>query len=189
MTKKNDNEPAKDQEKVDPEETGQEKPETDETIETEKNENQTTENQAKEEDKETFETKYLRMTADFQNYKKRVEKEKSDIYANANEKFAQDLLDVVDNFERAIEQDKKNEADEKFLEGMEMILKQFKDVLKKNNIEEMDCLGKEFDPNFHHAVAMEASDKYDKGCITDIMQKGYQLKERVIRPAMVKVAE
>ena len=184
MTKKKDNEPTKEREKVDPEET-QEKPETEDEI---KNEDEGRKD-AKEEDKETFETKYLRMTADFQNYKRRVEKEKSDIYANANEKFAQDLLDVLDNFERAIEQDKKNDADRKFLEGMEMILKQFKDVLKKNNVEEIECLGLEFDPNFHHAVAMEASEKYDKGCVMDVMQKGYKLKDRVIRPAMVRVAE
>lgn len=142
-----------------------------------------------EEDKETFETKYLRMVADFQNYKKRSEKEKSDVYTYANEKFGTDLLEVLDNFERAIEQDKTDKANEPFLQGMEMILKQLKDVLKKNGIEEIEALGTEFDPNFHHAVAMESSDKYDKGCVTDVMQKGYKLKDRVIRPSMVRVAE
>lgn len=140
-------------------------------------------------DRETFETKYLRMTADFQNYKRRVEKEKSEIYKNANEQFARDLLGVVDNFERAIEQDRSDEADEQFLKGMGMILTQLQDVLKKNDVEEIDALGLEFDPNCHHAVAMEASDKYKKDCVTYVMQKGYKLKDKVIRPAMVKVAE
>lgn len=143
----------------------------------------------KNEDRETYETKYLRMTADFQNYKRRVEKEKSEIYKNANERFACDLLEVVDNFERAIEQDESRKADEQFLKGMGMILTQLQDVLKKNNVEEIDALGVEFDPKCHHAVAMETSDKYKKDCVTSVMQKGYKLKDKVIRPAMVKVAE
>ena len=143
----------------------------------------------KSKEEESFETKYLRMAADFQNFKRRTEEEKTRIYTNANEKFAVDLLEVLDNFERAIEQDKKNEANAQFLKGMEMILKQLKDVLNKNNIEEIEALGTEFDPNFHHAVAMESSDKYDKGCVTEVMQKGYKINDRVIRPSMVKVAE
>ncbi len=147
------------------------------------------EEDAKSKEEESFETKYLRMAADFQNFKRRTDEEKSKIYANANEKFASDLLEVLDNFERAIEQDRKNEADAPFLKGMELILKQLQDVLSKNGIEEIVCLGEEFDPNFHHAVAMECSDKYGKGCVMDVMQKGYKIKDRVIRPSMVRVAE
>lgn len=192
MTSKKEKAPEKEKE-VDKDDTVKDEVHKDETgsnEDTEKVEKTESADSAEsQEDKETFESKYLRMTADFQNYKRRVEKEKNDIYINANEKFAQDLLEVVDNFERAIEQDKSNKADEKFLKGMEMILKQLLDVLKKNNIEEIEALGTEFDPNFHHAVAMESSDEYDKGCVMDVMQKGYKLKDRVIRPAMVRVAE
>lgn len=152
---------------------------------------ETTEDEAKtdEKDKETFESKYLRMTADFQNFKRRVDKEKSDIHAFANEKFAKDLLEVLDNFERAIAQDKTEKVDEQYVKGMELILIQLQDVLKKNGVEEIEALGAEFDPNFHHAVAMESSDEYDKGVVMDVMQKGYKLKDRVIRPSMVRVAE
>lgn len=147
------------------------------------------ESKAEEKDKETFESKYLRMTADFQNFKRRVDKEKSDIHAFANERFAKDLLEVLDNFERAIEQDKTENVDEQYVKGMELILMQLRDVLKKNGVEEIEALGVEFDPNFHHAVAMESSDKYDKGVVMDVMQKGYKIKDRVIRPSMVRVAE
>jgi len=145
--------------------------------------------QANTEEEESFEKKYLRMAADFQNFKRRTDEEKSRIYTNANERFASDLLEVLDNFERAIEQDRIDDADKQFLEGMELILKQLQDVLKKNGVEEIEALGTEFDPNFHHAIAMESSDKFDKGCVTEVMQKGYRLKDRIIRPAMVKVAE
>lgn len=155
----------------------------------EKAEDQACEQEPKSKEEESFESKYLRMAADFQNFKRRTDEEKARIYANANESFAMDLLAVLDNFERAIEQDKNQNADENFVKGMELILKQLQDVLKKNNVEEIEALGTEFDPNFHHAVAMEASDKYDKGCVTDVMQKGYKIKDKVIRPAMVRVAE
>jgi molecular chaperone GrpE len=161
--------------------------EADDTKETDSSEDAKEEAKSKEE--ESFETKYLRMAADFQNFKRRTEEEKARIYANANEKFGMDLLEVLDNFERAIEQGRKDEEGSQFLKGMEMILKQLQNVLKKNGIEEIEALGQEFDPNFHHAVAMESSDKYDKGCVTDVMQKGYKLKDRIIRPCMVRVAE
>ncbi|MDR0885112.1 MAG: nucleotide exchange factor GrpE [Clostridiales Family XIII bacterium] len=138
---------------------------------------------------ESSDAKYMRLAADFQNFKRRTEKEKADIYAYANEKLAVDLLEVVDNFERAIAQDKNNKADEKFLEGMEMILKQLINILDKHDIKEIPALGEEFDPNLHSAMLMEASDEYESNKVTMVLQKGYKLKEKVIRPAMVKVAE
>ena len=139
---------------------------------------------AKEE--EELNTRYLRLAADFQNYKRRVEKEKSDIYAYANEKIVIELLDVIDNFERALEHSSENES---FAEGMNMIFKQFKGVLEKSGVEEMNALGEDFDPNFHHAVLTENSVEYESGKITQVLQKGYLLNKKVIRPAMVKVAE
>lgn len=141
------------------------------------------------EDVESIEAKYKRLAADFQNYKKRVEKEKADIYAYANGNFATDILEVVDNFERAIEQDKNDSANEKFLEGMELILKQLLNVLDKNGVKEIETVGVEFDPNYHHAVVMEKSDKTKSGHVSEVLQKGYQIKDKVIRPSMVKVAE
>lgn len=139
---------------------------------------------AKEE--EELNTRYLRLAADFQNYKRRVEKEKGDIYAYANEKIVVELLDVIDNFERALEHSGENES---FAEGMNMIFKQFKGVLEKSGVEEMDALGEDFDPNFHHAVLTENSAEYESGKVIQVLQKGYLLNKKVIRPAMVKVAE
>jgi molecular chaperone GrpE len=140
-------------------------------------------------DTESADARYMRLAADFQNYKKRTEKEKSDVYVYANAKFATDLLEVLDNFERAIDQDATEGADAKFLEGMNMIRAQLSNVLQKNDVEEIAAVGEAFDPNVHHAVLMEPSDEYESGQVTYVMQKGYKLKDKVIRPAMVKVAE
>jgi molecular chaperone GrpE len=143
------------------------------------------EEQTKEE--EELNTRYLRLAADFQNFRKRVEKEKSDIYAYANEKIVVELLDVIDNFERAL--DHSGDSSDSFSEGMNMIFKQFKGVLEKSGVEEMNPAGEPFDPNFHHAVLMESSSEHESGNITQVLQKGYMLNKKVIRPAMVKVAE
>lgn len=130
-------------------------------------------------------TKYLRLMADFQNYKKRSEKERSDIHAYANEAIITRLLDVMDNFERALD----HEAEESFKAGMVMIFDQLKDVLKKSGVEEIEAEHAKFDPNFHHAVMMEDSNTIESGMITVVLQKGYILNGKVIRPSMVKVAK
>ncbi len=135
---------------------------------------------------EDFNTKYLRLMADFQNYKRRTENEKSDIYARANERIVTDLLVVMDNFERALEQDT-GETDG-FKAGMELIFKQFKEVLEKEGLEEIEALGTDFDPNFHSAVLMEDTEEFESGKVSCVLQKGYKLKGKVIRPAAVKVA-
>ena len=127
--------------------------------------------------------KYLRLMADFQNYKKRVEREKKDLYSYANEKIVMELLTVMDNFERALEQD----AGDGFKAGMEMIFKQMSDVLEKSGLAEIQALGEEFDPNTHNAVMTEESDEYDSGKVSGVLQKGYTLNGKVIRPTMVKV--
>ena len=139
----------------------------------------------KDAEEEALNVKYMRLMADFQNFKRRTEKEKSDIYAFANEKIVKELLDVIDNFERALAAG--NDGD-KFLEGMEMILKQLQGVLEKAGVAEIQCLGEDFDPNFHNAVMTEDSTEYESGKVTAVLQKGYTLNGRVVRPVMVKVA-
>lgn len=140
--------------------------------------------ESKEED-EALELKYMRLMADFQNYKRRVEKEKSNIYAYANEEIVNDLLDVLDNFERALE----HETDDiSFKEGMDMIFGQLKDVLTGSGVEEIKAVGEVFDPNFHNAVMTEDTEEVESGKVSEVLQKGYILKGKVIRPAMVKVA-
>ena len=136
-------------------------------------------------EKEESDARYLRLMADFQNYKKRVEKEKKDLYSYANEKIIIELLSVLDNFERALEQETEGDG---FKEGMEMIFKQLGDVLEKSGLAEIAALGEDFDPNFHNAVMTEETEEYESGKVSGVMQKGYTLYGKVIRPSMVKVA-
>lgn len=158
--------------------------ETEETVEETQTEEPAAE-EKKEEPQEDESARYMRLMADFQNYKKRVEKEKSDIYSYANEKMATELLTVLDNFERALDHEC---ADEGFKEGMDMIFKQLFDVLGKSGLAEIPALGEEFDPNFHNAVMTEDTDEYESGKVSGVLQKGYTLNGKVIRPTMVKVA-
>lgn len=146
------------------------------------------EQETKRKEEEDLNTKYLRLAADFQNYRRRVESEKNEIYAFANEKFALDLLDVVDNFERALLHAEEC-RDRQFAEGMELIFKQLSDMLAKNNVCEIDSLGAPFDPNMHHAVMMEEAGEAESGKVSKVLKKGYTLNERVIRPAMVAVTQ
>ena len=142
----------------------------------------------KKEPEEDNDARYMRLAADFQNYKRRVEKEKSDIYQYANEKIALDIIEVMDNFERALAHSAEC-ADKQFAEGVNMIYKQLKTVLDKNNIIAIEDEGHEFDPNFHNAVMVEENPDYESGIVIQAMQKGYTLNGKVIRPSMVKVAQ
>lgn len=128
--------------------------------------------------------KYLRLLAEFQNYKKRTQKEKTDLYSYANEKLMTELLEVLDNFERALEVD----PGDGFKEGMELIFNQLTTCLTKAGLAEITALGEDFDPNVHNAVMAEETEEYESGKVSGVMQKGYTLNGKVIRPSMVKVA-
>lgn len=131
--------------------------------------------------------KYLRLMADFQNYKRRSEKEKADIYVYANEKLVIELLDVMDNFERALSCE--TDASDSYAEGMLLIFQSLKAVMERAGLAEIEGLGVDFDPNVHHAVMIDAGTGYESGKVCDVIQKGYKLNNKVIRPGMVKVAE
>ncbi len=137
---------------------------------------------------EDSEAKYLRLMAEFQNYKKRVAKEKTDIHSYANEKIVTELLEVLDNFERALASETSVEA-EGYAQGMKLIFDQLLGVLTKSGLEEVKALGEDFDPNLHNAVMTSDSDEYDSNKVCNVLQKGYSLNGRVIRPAMVTVAK
>ncbi len=130
----------------------------------------------------------LRMQADFDNYKKRAVREKDDMFNNALEAIAQQLLPVVDNMERASEAFKKDQLDEKYISGVEMVLKQLIEVLEKNDIREIEALDKEFDPNIHHAVMQCPGEAEDENKVKEVFQKGYIHGNKVIRPTLVKVS-
>lgn len=136
---------------------------------------------------EELNNRFLRLQADFVNFKTRVEKEKESIYSYASEDILNSMLPILDNFERALSSS--TDTEDGFYEGMEMIYNQLIKVLSENGLEEIEALHEKFDPNYHHAVFQEESDEYEEGTIIEVFQKGYKLKDKVIRPSMVKVAK
>ncbi len=132
-------------------------------------------------------TQLLRLQADFANFRKRTEKEKTNIVNYALEDFICSLLPILDNFEIAMESSEDKE--DPFYKGIELIYNDLQNSLKSNGVETIDSLGEEFDPNIHHAVFMEESDEYESGKVIEILKAGYRLKDKVIRPTMVKVAK
>jgi len=132
--------------------------------------------------------KYIRAHADFENMKKRIEREKQNALIYANESFAKDLLTVLDTFENALKSVEQVEANEEAIneikKGMVLTYEQLLSVLKKHGVEEVECEG-EFNPELHQAVTQMESDKHNSGDIVQVLQKGYKLKERLLRPSMV----
>ena len=124
-----------------------------------------------------------RTQADFINYKRRTEEEKSKIAAFANEGLLLQMVGLLDDFDRALNH--KDDAGQSFVDGVELIRKQLADLLEKNSVVEISTAG-EFDPNFHYAVMQEEAEEPNR--ILEVFQKGYLLKDKVIRPAMVKVS-
>jgi molecular chaperone GrpE len=117
-----------------------------------------------------------------------VAKERDDMYASALETIVGQLLPVVDNMERASAAFKNDKLDEKYISGVEMVCKQLIDVLEKNGVKEIEALGKEFDPNIHHAVMQEPGEEDEENKVKEVFQKGYTLGNKVIRPTLVKVS-
>ena len=129
--------------------------------------------------------RYMRLMAEFQNFKRRAAREKTDIHAYANEKIIGELLPVLDNFERALQTESGDL--ESYSKGMELIFTQLKTALEHAGLAEIPALGEEFDPNVHNAVMTEQSEEHEDGKISKVLQKGYKLNDKVIRPSMVAV--
>ncbi len=134
---------------------------------------------------EEWSDKFTRLYAEYDNYRKRTAKEKTETYQNASVKCIEDLLPVVDSFERALGAEC---ADENFKNGMQMIFGQLKGFLDKMNVSEIEALGAEFDPNFHNAIQQQEGTDYAENHVCAVFQKGYMLGDKLIRPAMVAVA-
>lgn len=134
--------------------------------------------------------RYMRLQADFANFKKRTAGEKLQISEVVKMEVLQNVLPVVDNFERALQvpQDKLTDELKSFVDGYEMIYKQLMTVLEKEGVVKIDAVGKPFDPNYHQAVMRVASDEYDNDVVVEVLQEGYLLGDKTLRPAMVKVA-
>lgn len=155
---------------------------------TEEKEPETAEEEQKDEpspETELLRAQLLRLQADFENFRARTERQRAETVAFANEGLITKLLGVLDNLERAMAS---GSPEDPVIQGIKLVYDEFLRILEAEGLEEIPADG-EFDPNLHHAVMMEESEDVPSDHITETLQKGYRLKDRVIRPAMVKVAK
>ena len=140
-----------------------------------------------------YKDKYLRAHADFENSKRRLEKDKMNAVSYANESFAKDILAVMDSFENALTSmenstEESSEVLANMKEGVNLTFEQLKKILEKNSIKEVSCEG-EFNPEVHQAIMQVESDSHEVGDVVQVMQKGYMIKDRILRPAMVSTCK
>lgn len=141
-----------------------------------------------------YKDKFLRAHADFENSKRRLEKDKMNAVSYANESFAKDILAVIDSFENALasiedaDEENSSEVLANMKKGVNLTYEQLKKILEKNHIKEVDCSG-EFDPEVHQAIMQVESDAHEEGDVVQVMQKGYTIKDRILRPAMVSTCK
>ena len=135
---------------------------------------------------EQSEDKYKRLQAEYANYMRRTQQEKETIGIFANEKIITELIPVIDNMERAL--DACTDKEEALFKGVDLVYKQLKDSLTKFGVEEIEAEGAEFDPNVHMAVMQESIEGVEPNKVVMVLQKGYKLGTKVIRPTMVKVS-
>lgn len=131
----------------------------------------------------------LRVLADFQNYRRRSEEQRQEIASRTVQSFVAELLPVLDNFERALAASRESQSFDSLVSGVEMILRQLREILERHGVVPIEAVGHPFDPNLHDAVMrVEAADVEDNTVVEEL-QRGYMMDGRVIRPAMVKVAK
>ena len=135
------------------------------------------------------EEKYLRLYAEFENYKRRMKQEASVAKDYQAQRVLTDVLPALDNMDRALKQEGESEDFVSFKKGVQMVYDDLLRSLKENGLEEIESENKEFDPTVHQAVMQDSNPDFESGVITEELQRGYKLKERVLRPAMVKVNE
>jgi molecular chaperone GrpE len=132
---------------------------------------------------------WQRARAEFANFKKRVQKEREASRSFITAEILSKYLTVVDDFERALNDRPEDEASEAWAEGVDMIYRKLKNILEAEGVEEISAEGEQFDPNFHEAISFAESDDHSEGEIVEVIQPGYKIKERIIRPAVVLVAK
>ncbi|WP_337101568.1 nucleotide exchange factor GrpE [Paenibacillus sp. YIM B09110] len=137
---------------------------------------------------EEAQQRYLRAQADFDNFRRRTTKEKEELAQYASMKLITQLLPVVDNFDRAMAAASANGDFESLAKGVEMIFRQLEQTLTGEGLKAMNVVGEPFNPEFHQAIMQVESDEHEEGIIVEEVQKGYMLKDKVLRPAMVKVS-
>ncbi len=144
---------------------------------------------AQEESRQTYD-RFLRVSAEFENYKKRSDREIDEFRKFANESLIKEMLSVVDNLERAIDSSSDaGQANSGLVEGVEITLKELLKIFEKFKVKPVESLKKHFDPNFHQAVMTEETDDYTEHTVINELQKGYMMHDRLLRPAMVVVSK
>ncbi|MBU0278892.1 nucleotide exchange factor GrpE [Gemella sp. zg-1178] len=141
-----------------------------------------------EEEVKSSEDKYLRLYAEFENFKKRKNQEIETNNKYKSQKLISEILPSLDNLERALASTQETEANSGLLKGVQMVYEGLQKALSSEGVELIEATGKEFDPNFHQAVMQDSDSQKEEGIVLETFQKGYKLKDRVIRPAMVKVS-
>jgi len=132
--------------------------------------------------------KLLRAQADFDNFRRRSRQEKEDFAKYASIKLIEQLLPVYDNLDRALVAGKESNEVESLIKGVEMIFRQFAGILETEGLQPIDAVGQPFNPEFHQAIMQVESEEHEEGIVVEEIQKGYMLKDKVIRPSMVKVS-
>lgn len=132
--------------------------------------------------------RYLRTQADFDNFRRRSRLEKEDFAKYASMKLLEQLLPIVDNFERALSSTKDNKDFDALAKGVDMIFRQLEQVLEQEGVKKIEAAGQPFNPDFHQAIMQVDSEEHEEGTVVEEIQKGYLLKDKVLRPAMVKVS-
>ncbi|MFQ5455110.1 MAG: nucleotide exchange factor GrpE [Nitrospirota bacterium] len=143
----------------------------------------------KEDELKELNDKYIRLHAEFDNYKKRTLKDKIEFTKYSNESIIKDILPIIDNMERAIAHSEETEEFEKMVEGIKLINKQMIELLKKFGVTVIDSLNKHFDPSIHQAIAQREIDDKEDNIVIEESQRGYILNDRVIRPSLVIVSK
>jgi molecular chaperone GrpE len=140
-------------------------------------------------EREQLRDRLLRTTAEFDNFRKRVDRDRREMADRAAEGLLLDLLPVVDDLERALAVEATGEGAEAYRRGVELIHKQLTELLARRGVKVLDALGADFDPHLHQAVASEQADGHRDGEVVEVLRTGYLLNDRLLRPAMVKVAQ
>jgi len=138
---------------------------------------------------EEMENRYLRLHADFDNFRRRARLDSEAAQKYRSQSLVTDLLPALDNFERALKVEADDEKTKSVLQGMEMVYRSIIEALKKEGVEQIEAVGKPFDPYLHQAVMQVEDSSYESNTVVEEFQKGYKLKDRVIRPSMVKVSQ
>ncbi len=160
----------------------------DENIDKEEPEQEVPEDTDLQKKYEILNNQYIRLAADFDNYRKRQAQERESLLKYGAENTLKKIIEVLDNFERGAKANETVEDCEKLKESFNLVHKQLVDVLTKSGLEVIEAEGKEFDPNFHEAVMQTPTSEYPEHTIISELQKGYKMGDRVLRPALVNVA-